>query len=395
MATAQVYIVAMPRLSDAMSTGYIAQWLIGDGEPVSRGQAIVEIETDKATMAYEAEAGGWLRILAPAGTQLALGEPIAEIHPAPPSPSDAARPDSAPERPRDGGISPLARRIAQRIGVDVTRVSGTGPHGRVLKRDVVDAAAAGAAPAAAPAPTEDPDRTIAAPAPPRDPSTVVPFTRLQHVTADRLSKARAEIPEFTLTTEIDMDAALALRAQLQSIHDPPPSVNDFIVRACALALRAHPRVNSAWRDGAVEMFDDVNVGIAVAADEELFVTRVARADTLSLSAIAVESRRLTQAVREGSATADDLAATTFTISNLGMYGVHAFEAIINPPNAAILAVGAIRREPRYDEHDQLVPARVMTITLACDHRIVYGAAAAVFLADVKRSLEEPLRLVTT
>ncbi len=171
-----------------------------------------------------------------------------------------------------------------------------------------------------------------------------------------------------------MDAALDLRAQISPLEAPAPSVNDMIVKACAVALCAHPRLNSAWADGSVEIFERVNVGVAVAADDEFLVTTVADADRLPLAAIAAETRRLATAAREGTATPADLKASTFTISNLGMYGVHAFEAIINPPNAAILAAGAIRREPRCDEDDAICVWRVMSVTLACDHRIVYGAA---------------------
>ncbi|HEX3830503.1 MAG TPA: dihydrolipoamide acetyltransferase family protein [Solirubrobacteraceae bacterium] len=404
--------ISMPRLSDSMEEGTILSWLREDGEHVAVGDELVEIETDKATMTYESPAEGVLRVLARVGETLAVGAPIAQLGAVDePLASDLERvshaqggkpaPSSTVHVSTDGngnaGATPLARRMATVHGVDLDRLEGTGPRGRITRADV--AASAG---------IEDPVDTGRVP-PGRDPEIRPAFrdtsrtdapptqdlTRVQQLIARRMSEAKATIPEFQVQTEADIDALLALRAQLKDQPGPPdplPSLNDFIVKACALALRRHPRANGSYRDGRFELHEHVNVGIAVAATDALIVATIADADTRSVGAIACEAHRLAAAVRDGSVAPPDLAGATFTVSNLGMYGMTAITPVINPPQAAILGVGAARATPALRD-GELVERRLMTLTLSCDHRILYGADAAEFLSDIRRRLESPLTLL--
>ena len=409
--------VLMPRLSDSMEEGTIIRWLKADGDDVSRGEEIVEIETDKATMAYEADAAGRLSIVATEGATLPVGTVIATIGDradtaaAPAAAPGGARPAAAPappravREPREAGAvsaSPVARRTAARLGVDLSQVRGTGPHGRVHKADVLAAAAASPAPAVAPprddaAPRPAAAGPAAAVAPVEDARgavTAEPLTRTQSVVARRMAESRSTIPAFELRMEIDMEACVALRAQLKEHRagDAVPSLNDFVVKACALALRDHPRANGSYRDGRFELYERVNVGVAVAAADALVVPTVRDADRKSLGAIAAETRMLAERVRDGSISPQHLAGGTFTVSNLGMFGVTSFTAIVNPPQAAILAVGAVA--PRPVVRDGAIVARAtMDVTLACDHRILYGADAARFLARIRELLEQPMALL--
>jgi pyruvate dehydrogenase E2 component (dihydrolipoamide acetyltransferase) len=271
--------------------------------------------------------------------------------------------------------SPVARRIAAALSVDLAALAGTGPGGRVVKRDVETASADGVRPAR------------------REGVTAVQPTRLQLTVARRMSEAKATMPDFSISTDVDMDAAVELRAQLKEAagDGPAPSFNDLVVKASALALRAHPRANGAYADGRFDLFSRVNVGVAVAADDALLVPIVTDADRRSLGAIAAETRRLAAAARAGTLAAPDLADGTFTVSNLGMYDVTAFTAVLNPPQAAILAVGALAQRAVVRE-GVVVPGWQMTLTLTCDHRILYGAGAAAFLAEIRAALEQPLRL---
>jgi pyruvate dehydrogenase E2 component (dihydrolipoamide acetyltransferase) len=345
---------------------------------------LVEIETDKATMAYEAESSGFLRVLAQEGDTVPVGGLIAELH----SALGAAPPAQGRSR---APASPLARRIAAERGVDLAALHGSGPGGRIVKRDVLGASPAGnGAPAlvsTAPAPPEG-DAT-------RGAVTRVEASRLQRRVARRMAESKASAPDFTVSIEIDMTAALDLRRELraQLQESGIPSVNDLVIRASALALREHPRVNGAYVDGGFEQYERINVGVAVAAEGALVVPVIGDADRLSLSEIARQSRSLASAVRAGTVTPTELTGATFTVSNLGMYGVSAFAAVINPPQAAILAVGAIIRRPVFDDDDRIVARHLMTATLTSDHRIVYGADAAAFLATVRTLLQAPLRLL--
>ncbi len=437
--------VVMPRLSDSMEEGTILKWLKAPGEEVRRGEGLVEIETDKATMTYEADADGALEIVAAEGDTLPIGTLIARIGesdggaptaappgvgglPADSQPKDSPPPTAPPKpRPEPGDrtkASPLARRIARERNVPIESLTGTGPGGRIVRADVekgAPAAAAGEATGSAPperargadargsagrsrpepeaeggpadpragAPTTAPPSTSA-----KGETTTVELTRTQQLVARRMAESKATVPDFTLTADVDMEAAVELRVELKALggDDPPPSYNDMVVRACALALREHPRANGAYRDGRFELYSRVNVGVAVAAQDALVVPTVFDADQRTLADIARTTRTLAERVRSGEVTPPELSGGTFTVSNLGMYGVTSFTAVINPPQAAILAVGALARRAVPVE-DAIVPRHVMPVTLACDHRILYGADAAQFLASIRALLERPLALL--
>jgi len=445
----------MPRLSDTMEEGTILRWLKHDGEHVQRGEELVEIETDKAAMTYESDSEGTLQTIAREGDTLAVGAPIARVGEArgdtaaphngsavaqnasaspdvpnvqampaaeshqSPAAVEAGQPptsiQSSSPPPRSGErikASPLARRIAGETGVDLGGLTGSGPGGRIVKADVEEAASSTPLPPAA-STSQDP---VVAPAPaPSSPSSperpsieevasakgetiTVELSRTQRTIARRMAESKATIPDFTLTADIDMERCVALRAELKRLsHADAPTYNDMIVKACALALRDHPRANGSYRDGRFELHARVNVGVAVAAGAEdptggaLVVPTVFDADTKALGEIARETRTLAERVREGSVTPPELSGGTFTVSNLGMYGIASFTAIVNPPQAAILAVGALA--PRAIVRKKKIVARnTMSVTLACDHRILYGADAALFLARIRELLEEPAAL---
>jgi len=360
----------MPRLSDSMEEGTILRWLKKDGEVVSKGEALADVETDKATVTFDAEADGVLRILAEEGQTVPIGGVIASI-------GETAESEAKPaEREANGRAkaSPLARRAAREAGVDLRGLSGSGPGGRIVKADL---------------PKPEPARGA------KGAVTTVQPSRTQVQIAQRMAESKATIPDFTLHAEADMEQAVELRAQLRKAGragDAIPSYNDMIVRACALALRDHPRANAAYRDGMFELYERVNVGIAVAAHDSLVVPTVFDADRKSLVEIAREARTLAERVRSQQITPAELSGGTFTLSNLGMHGVASFGAIINPPQAAILAVGELREVPVVRDR-QVVPGSRMSLVLTCDHRILYGAPAAEFLARVRQLLEQPLYLL--
>lgn len=418
----------MPRLSDSMEEGTILRWLKHEGEPVKRGDELVEIETDKATMTYEADEGGTLSIVAPEGATLPIGEVIARIGAgaapgnsgdpsaqAQPAPSRSSAPDAKPmepiaatavpaprvpaapvDKPERVKASPVARRIARAAGVDITTLSGSGPGGRIVKADVEGAANAAPAASAVAPPTALPAPTAAKAdgGTAKGETSIEEPTRAQQVVARRMAEAKATVPEFTLQAEIDMERAVEVRAQLKAVageNGVVPTFNDMIVKACSLALREFPRANGAYRDGRFELYSRVNVGVAVAAADSLVVPVVFDADRRGLGDIAATTRALAARVREGAITPPELSGATFTVSNLGMYGITSFTAIINPPQAAILAVGGL--QPRAVVQDGAIAARhVMPVTLACDHRILYGAQAAEFLARIRTLLEHPAAL---
>ncbi|MHB1570348.1 MAG: dihydrolipoamide acetyltransferase family protein, partial [Solirubrobacteraceae bacterium] len=319
--------------------------------------------------------------------------------------------------------SPLARRIAAELGVDLRTLAGSGPQGRVIKSDVErsvrDGNGAGAAipdvqpdlqdAARAPEPRALPELRAVPETAPAQAGASVPATaadgvkgevtrhalsHVQRTIARRMAQSRATVPDFELRCEVDMSRAVALREQLREISDPPPSYNDLLVKAAATALREFPRVNGSYRDETFEEYGRVNVGIAVAAPDALVVPTIFDADRLSLSEIAAVSRALAAKVRDGTVSPAELGGSTFSISNLGMYGIDSFSAVVNPPQAAILAVGSLRRRPVVDESSGEVVAReTIELTLACDHRILYGADAARFLARVRELLERPLAML--
>jgi pyruvate dehydrogenase E2 component (dihydrolipoamide acetyltransferase) len=432
MSTATATDVLMPKLSDSMEEGTILSWLVPAGAEVSAGQDLLEVETDKANMTVAAEGAGALEILVAEGETVAVGTPIARLggepsaaaEEPPAAPAEGAAPSGADEPaptsasteatsapPADGAreagdprrSTPLARRLAQAHGIAIDSLgAGSGIGGRIVKADVL--AAAGIEPA--PAPDTIP---AAAPAPAREDtgagaaakvetakggSDTVEMSRLQAVIARRMAEAKATVPHFQVETEVRMDAAIRLRAELKAVagEDLVPSFNDMIIRAVALALRAHPKANGSYREGAFELHDRVNVGMAVAAADALVVPTIFDADRRSLGEIGRDSRRLAARVREGTVTPPELAGGTFTVSNLGMFGMTAIYPVINPPQAAILGVGKARAVLERGEDGEIVDASLMTLTLSCDHRILYGAEAAEFLAAIRDLLEAPLRV---
>jgi pyruvate dehydrogenase E2 component (dihydrolipoamide acetyltransferase) len=418
--------VIMPRLSDSMEEGTIIKWLKEAGDPVRSGEPLADIETDKATVTYEADAEGFLQILAREGDTLAIGATIARLladaesakqesdgelpNSAPPSeakpdePAGAAAATEPPPMPEPPGpvdpgsggrrkASPLARRIAGELGVDLATLRGSGPEGRIVKADVMAAAdgvGAGTATASAvAAPAGAGAGVVGA----KGDVTVVELSRTQQLIARRMASAKATVPEFQVTIEVDAEAALELREQLRNHASPLPSVNDLVIKACALALRAHPNVNAAYVDGRFERYSRVNVGVAVAGAGTLVVPTVFDADSKSLVEIAAQTRLLATQVRDGTVGPGDLAGGTFTVSNLGMLGVARFTAVINPPQAAILAVGAAAAKPAVLADGTIGVRRVMEMTISADHRIVYGAEAAEFLGTVRKRLEKPALLL--
>jgi pyruvate dehydrogenase E2 component (dihydrolipoamide acetyltransferase) len=406
--------IVMPRLSDSMEEGVILAWLKQVGDEVAVGDELVEIETDKANMAYESDVAGTLtEILAQEGETLPIGSPIAVVgdagdaparreEPAPsvdespatePPPTPASPtpppPSSAPADGERIKASPLARRIAREQGVELAGLSGSGPGGRIVKADVEAGTPAPAAPAPAQAPAGAPSQETA-----KGITSYQDLTRLQQVVSRRMAESKATAPHFYLQAEIDMSAAVAARAQIKGMAadgETVPSFNDMVVKACAIALRRHPLANGAYKDGRFELYSRVNVGVAVAAQDALVVPTVFDADKKGLREIASDARALAGKVRDGSITPPELSGGTFTVSNLGMYGVSNFSAVINPGQAAILAVGAIAEKPVVRD-GAIATAHILGVTLACDHRILYGAPAAEFLATIRELLEEPLAL---
>jgi pyruvate dehydrogenase E2 component (dihydrolipoamide acetyltransferase) len=542
--------VTMPRLSDSMEEGTVLKWLVEEGGEVKRGEPLVEIETDKANMTYDADTDGVLiEIVAQEGDTLEIGEVIARIGDAGEAKSDGAGKaeeageeeggeeaaeaeaeaeggeeaegeEEAAEEERepataegdgdeveaesaeeegdeeaaaasaaegeeaaaeaegaeseeeaaasegeeaavagaeggggetqagagaatrektsggngDGRVkaSPVARRMARDLGVELAALEGTGPGGRIVKADVQAAAENGGAAtkeapeegeaqvaeeptgdgAAAEAPAEAKKGKKAKKAkakeakaeeePAKEPQKaetgakgevqVEELTRLQQTVSRRMAESKATAPDFSIALTVDMTAAVELRTRLKEISDPVPSFNDMVVKAAASALREHPRVNGAYRDGKFELYERVNVGIAVAAMDALVVPTIFDADTKSLGQIARDARAVIGKVKDKTVTPPELSGGTFTVSNLGMFGIEHFTAIINPPQAAILTVGKLAKEPAVDDKGKLVARDQMTLTLVCDHRILYGADGAEFLARVKDLLEQPLSL---
>ena len=443
--------IVMPRLSDSMEEGTIIKWLKAVGEEVAVGEELVEVETDKANMAYESDVAGTLtEIIAQEGETLPIGSPIAVVgdpaegpgsRPAgpvgagdPPAPvAEASSPAASPPPPpageaggvdagesgsvegdeRSGGggrarrdgervkASPLARRLAKERGVEIASVTGSGPGGRVVKADVeaaaastptqpeaVEGAAAEAAATPSPASSEAPETAKGA-------VVYEELSKLQQVVARRMSESKATAPHFYLEAEIDMTAAVAGRARLKELApegEPVPTFNDMVVKACALALKEFPRANGSYKDGRFELYSRVNVGVAVAAEDALVVPTVFDADKKGLREISADTKRLAARVRDGAVTPPELSGGTFTVSNLGMFGITNFSAVINTPQAGILAVGALGPKPVVDSSGEVVVRQLMGVTLACDHRILYGADGARFLARIKALLEEPISL---
>jgi pyruvate dehydrogenase E2 component (dihydrolipoyllysine-residue acetyltransferase) len=447
--------VVMPKLSEAMETGKIIRWLKKEGDRVQGGDILAEVETDKADVEMEAFGAGVLRkILVPAGERAPVGtligviaEPgddIASALSSAPAPAPAAgpavpsaqpapaaatseRPAAVPPQPRSedpattrpaaaeaaaapvaqsttpvraeatpapapaapGGASgervkasPLAKKIAAQSGVDLKVIQGSGPGGRIIRRDV-EAAASTARPA-----TVSPAAAAGGPE-----FEDVPMSQMRAIIAKRMPLAKAPVPHFYVTSEVAMDRAWELREELNALEGQPKiSVNDLVVRACALALLEHPGVNASFQGESIRLHRRAHIGIAVALDEGLITPVLRDCQAKSLAQIAVEARDLAERARVRKLRASELSGATFSISNLGMFDVAAFSAIINPPEGAILAVGSVRRVPVVDG-EAVTVGRRMALTISCDHRVMDGAMGARFLQDLKRLLEEPLCLL--
>lgn len=403
-------VIEMPRLSDTMTEGVIARWHKKVGDIVKPGDLLAEIETDKATMEFEAPVGGvLLHIGAPEGKPIPIGEVIAIIGKAgedisalltrqkataavvaPPPPSDTPQkvepvsPTPATSTPSDGErlkASPLARAIAREKGIDLREITGTGEGGRIIRRDV-EAHLAQQASKPAPSPT------LAAAS-----YTDHPLTQMRKTIARRLTASMQEAPHFYLKISVSMEKAAQWRARLNELADVKISFNDFILKACAIALRRHPMLNASWTGEAIRVFHDIHIGFAVAVEEGLIVPVIRHADRKGLAEIAKETQALAEKARQRKLTPEEYTGSTFSISNLGMFGIEDFTAVINPPEAAILAVGAIQPVPVVRENGEIAVERRMRLTLSCDHRVVDGATGAQFLQTLKLLLEEPERLL--
>lgn len=423
--------IVLPALSAGMETGTIARWLKAEGDAVAAGEALAEVETDKATLEIEAPSAGRLgRIVVPAGQSVPVGQTIAvllaegEAAPAgavppprpaagsPPAAVAAAAPAPAAAVPAGAAprhrASPLARRLAAQAGLDLAGLSGAGPRGRIVRIDIERARAAAAAavpaaetvPAAAPpvaaAPVSAPP--VSAPSGRLPPLSgayeTLPHSSMRRTIARRLSEAKATIPHFYLDAEADMEALLVLRTRCNEgrASGERLSINDFVLKAAAVALRRVPDMRVIWTADALLRSATVDICVAVAVDGGLVTPVVRDADTKSLGALSAEVKALSQKARDGRLKPADYEGGCFSLSNLGMYGVPSFTAIINPPQSGILAVGAVVRRPVV-RGEAIVPAPVMHCTLSVDHRAVDGAAGAAWLAAFREGLENPLGLL--
>jgi pyruvate dehydrogenase E2 component (dihydrolipoamide acetyltransferase) len=434
--------VLMPALSPTMTEGNLAKWHKKEGDAVKAGDILAEIETDKATMEFEAADEGVLgRILVPEGAQgVKVNQPIAlllgededraaldKAKPAParaeaaaaankpapapeaPKTTPAAAPPAPPPAPRANGhgegarlfASPLARRMAEQAGIDLAAVTGSGPHGRIVKHDIEAAlgkggAVARSAPAArAPLPSGAPlpalagyrkDQVVALAGNP--PFTEVPHSNMRRIVAKRMAEAKATIPHFYLTIDCMIDSLLRMRKEINEASDAKVSVNDFVIKAAALTLKKVPAANASWSEEAILRWESVDIAVAVALEDGLITPIIKNADKKGLGTIATEMKDLAARARAGKLKLQEFQGGTFSISNLGMYGVKDFAAVINPPQGCILAVGAGEERP-VARNGQLAVASVMSCTLACDHRVVDGAVGAQWLQAFKKIIEAP------
>ena len=433
--------ILMPALSPTMTEGTLARWLKKEGEAVKAGDVIAEIETDKATMEVEAVDEGILgKILIPDGTaNVKVNAPIAVLveegesaneAPAAPAPKEAAAPTPAPVETASGGpapvhanghdasstriaASPLARRMAKQSGIDLSALKGSGPNGRIVRADIEAAAgkpqpkpaeqpapqpqAAAPAPQAAPAPAAPPPAAKPA-APITAPHTLVPNTTMRKVISRRLLESHQGVPFFFVTLDIEIDAMLKLRADLNAKSPKDGagafklSVNDLVIKAAAATLRRVPELNASYTEDAIALYDDVDISVAVSLPTGLITPIVRNADRKGLSIISNEMKDLGARAKSGKLKPEEFQGGTFSISNLGMFGTKQFTAIINPPQAAILAVGA--GEPRpVVKNGALAIATIMTCTLSVDHRVADGALGAQWMAAFKQIIEDPLTLM--
>ena len=451
--------VIMPKMGDAMEEGTLLKWLKSEGDDVSEGDAIAEIETDKVTMELEAEDSGTLaQLIAAEGDDVPIGEAIAFI---------AGEGEEVPERgggeasggeaeeeeggeegggtqatateteeeTEEGGgeaeapsgngaggngqfrASPIVRRLARENDLDLSKIDGSGPAGRIVERDVKaamergDAQAGGQADGQADAqagveapekPTQDQAQMQGfQPARLPEPTGVegtqlVEPTRMMKVIGERMTEAKQHVPHFYATVEVNMNNAMALRKQLNAqLEDEGVklSVNDFVMKACAAALRNNPNLNAIYTTKGVELHQKVDMAMAVALDQGLITPVIKDAGSKGLAQISRESKDLAKRAREGGLKPEEYQGGTITVSNMGMFGIESFTAIINPPQAAIIAVSSIVKRPKYDENGELVPASMMKLTLSADHRIANGRDGAIYMAEVQKVLENPVMLM--
>lgn len=424
----QEEVILMPRLSDTMTEGVIADWHKKVGDTVKKGDILADIETDKATMELESyKEGKLLYIGAQKGEKIAVNDLLAVIGDekkvnldkivsaaknkgaaAPVAAAAAASaPAAAPESgaaaggghsglsvSADGRIkaSPLARKLAAEKGIDISKVAGSGDNGRIVKKDVDSYKPGQAAAAPAAAGGAQPARTAPAAPAGQESFDEVAVSQMRKAIARRLSESKFTAPHFYVTMSIDMDSAVQARAKLNEVSPVKISFNDLVLKAVAVALKQHPVINSSWRGETIRVNHHVHIGVAVAIEDGLIVPVVRFADTKSLSQIAGEVKDLAGRAKSKKLQPNEYEGSTFTISNMGMFGVEEFTAIINAPNACILAVSAIQQVPVV-KNGAVVPGNVMKLTLSCDHRVVDGASGSAFLQTVKGLLEEPLRMM--
>lgn len=417
-------VVLMPRLSDTMTEGVIAGWHKNIGDVVKKGDVLADIETDKATMELESYKDGILLYQgASAGNKIQVNDLLCIIGkeglnideiiaglkqgqnaaPVAQSSSDQSKPNATPTEPvkstsnlssvvvvNEGRIlaSPLAKKIASEKGIDLKYVKGTGDGGRIVKSDIDNYTPQAATTSIQEIRSEVATNTTQA----ANAFTEVPVSQMRKVIAKRLSESLFTAPHFYLTMSINMDAAVDARTKLNADGKTKISFNDMVIKATALALKQHPKVNSSWLGDVIRYNNYVNIGVAVAVDEGLLVPVVRNADALSFSQIGVQVKDYAQKAKDKKLQPSDWEGNTFTISNLGMFGIEQFTAIINPPDSCILAVGGISQEPIV-KNGAIVVGNVMKVTLSCDHRVVDGATGAAFLQTLKALLEEPLRML--
>jgi pyruvate dehydrogenase E2 component (dihydrolipoamide acetyltransferase) len=429
----------MPKMGDAMEEGTLVKWLKSEGDEVSEGDPIAEIETDKVTLELEAEDSGTLaQLIADEGQDIPVGEAIAFI---------AGEGEEVPERAAGGGAeeaeeeggegeaqaqtateteapeeeggeeaaaqadgrtdghfraSPIVRRLAQENNLDLSRIEGSGPAGRIVERDVRAAMESGTAQKTdGKAEVEAPEReaapqVAAAPEPTRAPGTeLVEPSRMRRVIGERMTQSKQQVPHYYATVEVEMDDLLALRKQLNEQLEEQGiklSINDFVMKAVALALKDFPNLNALWTSEGIELHQQVDLAMAVALEEGLITPVIRDAANKTLSAISAASKDLAKRAREGALKPEEYQGGTVTVSNMGMFGVESFAAIINPPQAAIVAVSSIMQRAMFKD-DEVVPVSIMKLTLSADHRISNGAEGGRYLAEVKRLLERPMTLV--
>ena len=413
--------VIMPKLSPTMEEGQISRWLKKEGDKVSMGEPLAEIDTDKATMEMQALGNGTLRKIligegqsAPLGQTIAvIGEPDEDIAallseapaqpaapkkeeppeqkkeeppaPAPPpaQPQNGRQPQAAPSDSGRMIVSPLAARMAAEAGIDLRSLQGSGPGGRIIKRDI-EAAISKPAPATAPSYIQQAGASAY-----RD----EPASQIRQTIAKRLVTSLGPVPHFFLTSEIEMDRAAEMRKGINALDpDLKISINDIIIKVAAAALIQHPQVNASFQEKIVRYYEQVDMGVAVAIEDGLITPVVRAANQKSLSQIAAEVRELAERARSKKLKPEEYTGATFSISNLGMFGIDEFTAVINPPEGAILAVGAMTAKPVVRENE-IVIRQMMRVTMSCDHRVIDGATGAKFLQTFKKILENPLYLV--